>query len=366
MPEPYGPAASVSAEQGAGEESQADQGPPPPDPLAGEAGMALFREALARNARRVVDILKEWHRNDEGGIVLDEMHALAAKLQISLPSEAVAGVFAQWDSTHSGKLDLAELERKLKGLGRLVSVSHVPPPSIPPFRTRNLKALRRHGPLIGADMSPTDTLLATASDAPTLLETKTFLMRHAWHVISYFAPPADGPPVVITRPEWEKACRALRFPGGPPAYSWLFDHLTGSNSSTVLPLQTLKQVTRPSGELPDAPAPPRYARSPRAERARRTAAGGAKPLPAQLPQIIGTIRPPASPTSKLGVRLVNSPPGQRMHASASAPMLYDRSRLSVGGGGGETEDLDLEQPHDAVGGGSSSPARPRVGLRRGH
>src|SRR6056297_1494037 len=101
-----------------------------PDPMAGEAGMAFFRESLARNARRVVDILKEWHRNGEDGIVLDEMHALAAKLQINVPAEAVQGVFAQWDSTHSGKLELAELERKLKGMGRSVSVSHVPPASI--------------------------------------------------------------------------------------------------------------------------------------------------------------------------------------------------------------------------------------------
>jgi len=233
MPEPQALFASDGAEHGADEDIDGDHGQPAPDPMAGEMGMAFFRESLARNARRVVDILKEWHRNDEDGIVLDEMHALAAKLQISVPAEAVMGVFAQWDSTNSGKLDLAELERKLKGMGRSVNVSHVPPPSIPPFRTRNLKALRRHGPMIGADMSPTETLLATASDATALLETKAFLMRHAWHVICYFAPPADGTPVVITRAVWEKACRALKCPGGPPAYSWLFDHLTGSSSSTV-------------------------------------------------------------------------------------------------------------------------------------
>jgi hypothetical protein len=341
MPESRALPVSGGAEGGADDEGQDDQSEP--DPM---AGMAAFLEALALNARRVVDILKEWHRNDEDGIGLDEMHALASKLQISVPAEAVEGVFAQWDSTHSGKLELAELERKLKGLGRSVGVSHVPPPSIPPFRTRNLKALRRHGPMIGADLSPAETLLATASDVTALLETKAFLMRHAWHVIAYFAPPDDGTNVLITRALWEKACHDLRFPGGPHAYSWLFDHLTGASASSVLSLTTLQQATRPGGELPDASPLPRYARSPRAERARRLAAGGAKPVPAQLPEIVGLIRPPPSPSSKLGVRLVNSPPEQRLHEWASVSALFDRGSKHGG------EEAEGPWPGDTPPGGS--------------
>ena len=335
---------------GTGEGAESDPAEVVPAHSLGAAGVAFVQNALASNARRVVDFLKDWHRNKDGNVSREELRTLCDRLMIDAPMAAIDGVFALWDDQKTGRVSLIELERTLKVLSRAVSAAHAPKASIPPFRTKNPKSLRRHGPTVGADVARADAIVARLSDATALDEAHRYLMRHAWRMIGLFEPPplADHEwDVSIGRSDWEKACLSLGFPGDAEAAARLFDSLAGPAAKS-LPLAQLKSVVRPGGRLPSqATEPPRYVRSPRAERVRRAAAGGARPIPARLPAIVGIRASPAVPSRLPGIHLTNDPPQRGLTASASVPVWltgfrHRNTREGPGEGGRRARDTGGE------------------------
>ena len=73
-----------------------------------------LKEALLKNAVRIVDLFKDWDDDQSGTVTRDEFHKAMAELQFNVPKEAIDELFTQWDPDNSGSLELKELEKILK------------------------------------------------------------------------------------------------------------------------------------------------------------------------------------------------------------------------------------------------------------
>ena len=73
-----------------------------------------LKEALLKNAVRIVDLFKDWDDDQSGTVTRDEFHKAMAELEFNVPKEAIDELFSQWDPDNSGSLELKELEKILK------------------------------------------------------------------------------------------------------------------------------------------------------------------------------------------------------------------------------------------------------------
>ena len=73
-----------------------------------------LKEALLKNAVRIVDLFKDWDDDQSGTVTRDEFHKAMAELQFNVPKEEIDKLFSEWDPDNSGSLELKELEKILK------------------------------------------------------------------------------------------------------------------------------------------------------------------------------------------------------------------------------------------------------------
>ena len=79
----------------------------------GEAAAPQIKEALQKNADRVLDLFREWDANGDGQVSKKEFRKAMPLLGIDLPVKAIDELFDQHDPDKSGVMELNELQKML-------------------------------------------------------------------------------------------------------------------------------------------------------------------------------------------------------------------------------------------------------------
>ena len=78
------------------------------------AGWCQIRDALSKNAVRVIDLFREWDDDKSGSISKTEFCKALPALGLEVPKAEIESLFDLWDPDGSGKLELAELQKQLR------------------------------------------------------------------------------------------------------------------------------------------------------------------------------------------------------------------------------------------------------------
>ena len=73
-----------------------------------------LRDALTKNAKRVVDLFREWDEDGDGTISKKEFRKAIPLIVLDVPKAAVDQLFDEWDPDRSGMISLSELIKKLR------------------------------------------------------------------------------------------------------------------------------------------------------------------------------------------------------------------------------------------------------------
>ena len=73
-----------------------------------------LRDALTKNAKRVVDLFREWDEDGDGTISKKEFRKAIPLIVLDVPKAAVDQLFDEWDPDKSGVISLSELIKKLR------------------------------------------------------------------------------------------------------------------------------------------------------------------------------------------------------------------------------------------------------------
>ena len=77
-------------------------------------GVAVkLRDALTKNAVRVIDLFREWDTDGNGSISKREFRKAIPRLGLKASKAEVGHLFDEWDADKSGMISLAELIQKL-------------------------------------------------------------------------------------------------------------------------------------------------------------------------------------------------------------------------------------------------------------
>ena len=88
-----------------------------------------LKDALSKNAMRVIDLFREWDANGDGEISKKEFREAMPRLGFELPKEAINGLFDEYDPDGTGVMDFKELQKMLKptpkppAMGKLKAVA---------------------------------------------------------------------------------------------------------------------------------------------------------------------------------------------------------------------------------------------------
>ena len=74
-----------------------------------------LKEALSKNAARVVDLFREWDTDGDGSISKKEFRRAMPMLGFDVPVKDIDALFDANDPDGSGEMDFKELKRMLKG-----------------------------------------------------------------------------------------------------------------------------------------------------------------------------------------------------------------------------------------------------------
>ena len=73
-----------------------------------------LRDALSKNAVRVIDLFREWDEDADGIVSRKEFRKAMPLLGLEVPRAEIDALFDSWDNDGSGKITLAELNKKLR------------------------------------------------------------------------------------------------------------------------------------------------------------------------------------------------------------------------------------------------------------
>ena len=96
-----------------------------------------LREALSKNALRVIDLFHQWDENHDGAVSKKEFRRAMPMIGFDVPRAEVDALFDSWDRDGSGTIELGELTKFLKrgatgGDGELRPSGGAPAPERPP------------------------------------------------------------------------------------------------------------------------------------------------------------------------------------------------------------------------------------------
>ena len=74
------------------------------------------RDALSKNAVRVIDLFREWDEEGNGTVSKKEFRKAMPMLGLQVPMQEVDALFDSWEKHGSGVLELKELSKVLNGI----------------------------------------------------------------------------------------------------------------------------------------------------------------------------------------------------------------------------------------------------------
>ena len=73
-----------------------------------------LREALSKNAGRVIDLFREWDADGDGNVSKKEFRKAMPKLGFDVPTKDIDALFDSFDPDGSGSIDFTELKKMLR------------------------------------------------------------------------------------------------------------------------------------------------------------------------------------------------------------------------------------------------------------
>ena len=73
-----------------------------------------LRQALAKNAGRVIDLFREWDSDQSGEVDRKEFHVAMDRMGLEIPKKDIDELFNTWDPDGGGSIDLKELQKALR------------------------------------------------------------------------------------------------------------------------------------------------------------------------------------------------------------------------------------------------------------
>ena len=73
-----------------------------------------MRDALSKNAVRVIDMFREWDDDNSGAISKKEFLKAMPMLGLDVPKKEINALFDEWDPDKSGSIELDELNKLLR------------------------------------------------------------------------------------------------------------------------------------------------------------------------------------------------------------------------------------------------------------
>ena len=73
-----------------------------------------LRDALVKNAGRVIDLFREWDTDGDGEVSRKEFHKAMKQLGLEVPKKDIDELFDSWDPDGGGTLDFKELQKVLR------------------------------------------------------------------------------------------------------------------------------------------------------------------------------------------------------------------------------------------------------------
>ena len=80
-----------------------------------------LKQALLKNAGRVMDLFREWDQDGDGEITRKEFRGAMVRMGLEVPQPDVDLLFDSWDPSGGGTIDFKELQKALRGEGAAVS-----------------------------------------------------------------------------------------------------------------------------------------------------------------------------------------------------------------------------------------------------
>ena len=74
-----------------------------------------LKQALSKNAGRVIDLFREWDADGDGQVSKKEFRKAMPVLGLEVPTKEIDALFNEWDKDGGGSISYEELKKLLKG-----------------------------------------------------------------------------------------------------------------------------------------------------------------------------------------------------------------------------------------------------------
>ena len=169
-----------------------------------------LRDALSKNAVRVLDLFNDWDHDHSRTVTREELHKGLAALQFNVPAAEIDALFTEWDPDGSGALELKELNRLLRRGSTIKLDDKLQAGGAGEIETNrdNKFALRKGGP---GEASSLRFDIDESSDKTVSEQLRDALVKASVRVIDLFRDWDDDNNGRVTREEFHKAMVELQF-----------------------------------------------------------------------------------------------------------------------------------------------------------
>ena len=205
-----------------------------------------LRNALSKNAMRVIDLFREWDEDGDGTVSKKEFRKAMPLIGLDLPRKEIDGVFDTWDPDGSGEIGLDELNKILRR-GAEVSLDasqKAGGKGAISMQSKPKHALRKGGAKGGTQQALARSL-ADQEGPVDAVQLREILSQNAVRVIDLFKEWDEDGDGNVTKKEFRKAIPALGVQAPRAEIDALFDSFDPDGSGSIEYAEFNKLLRRP-------------------------------------------------------------------------------------------------------------------------
>ena len=215
-----------------------------------------LRDALSKNAMRVIDLFREWDEDGDGSVSKKEFRRAMPLIGLDLPRTEIDGVFDTWDPDGSGEIGLDELNKILRRGGEVQLDASQKPGAKGAIGTQSKTrhALRRGGGAKGGGAQQALTRSLADQEGPVdATQLRDILSQNAVRVIDLFKEWDEDGDGTVSKKEFRKAIPALGVQAPRVEIDALFDSFDPDGSGSIEYAEFNKLLRKPTKDVPPEP-----------------------------------------------------------------------------------------------------------------
>ena len=215
-----------------------------------------LKEALRKDAVRVIDLFREWDEDGDGDVSKAEFRKAMPLLGLHVPKKEIDALFDEWDNDGSGTINLKELNAQLRASVELDAALQVGAAGeieltrTQGFKLRDASSLGRGTFLGGIDLE---------EDGNVREQLKEALRKNAVRVIDLFREWDEDGDGTVSKKEFRKAMPLLGLHVPRKEIDALFEEWDPDGSGDI-DMKELNKVLRRSGDTAAVPTGPKRSR----------------------------------------------------------------------------------------------------------